>query len=246
MAKEATEASEWASYNCGMQETELRLAEELAEVCRDYCKEVWAEALNRVGVPATFEWRLAENIFHLEDIRKVPMVLPPPAVLAFPPSEQPSTTQASLLPPEVFEGSSKASNQSQEVEMAEGKEAGQGGPQPEDKGKGKEVKALPEAKGKKVAFKIKDVDSKAKDAAAKAKDADPKDDLPLTKAYFQDFSFLFCTFFFFLLWQFATVYNVSPFPCLMKRYQLWLHESLFSLQCLYMVGVIIILPSDET
>ena len=36
-AKEAAEASEQASYNLGVQEIEVRLAEELAEVCRDYC-----------------------------------------------------------------------------------------------------------------------------------------------------------------------------------------------------------------
>ena len=73
--------------------------------------------------------------------------------------------------------------------MAEGKEASQRGPWSEDKGKGKEAKALPEAKGKEVAPKINDADSKAKDAAAKAKDAssttkdaDPKDDPPHAKA----------------------------------------------------------------
>ena len=58
--------------------------------------------------------------------------------------------------------------------MAEGKEASQGGLQLEDKGKGKEVKTLPKAKGKEVALKIKDVDSKAKDVAAKVKDTDSK------------------------------------------------------------------------
>ena len=66
--------------------------------------------------------------------------------------------------------------------MAEGKEASQGGPQPEDKGKGKEDKALLEAKGKEVALNIKDANSKAKDVTAKAKAADPKDDPPCTKA----------------------------------------------------------------
>ena len=66
--------------------------------------------------------------------------------------------------------------------MAEGKKAGQRGPQPEDKGKGKEVKALLEAKDKEVALNIKDANSKAKDVATKAKVADPKDDPPCTKA----------------------------------------------------------------
>ena len=39
-AKEAAEASKQASYDRGVQEIEIRLVEELAEVCKDYCKEV--------------------------------------------------------------------------------------------------------------------------------------------------------------------------------------------------------------
>jgi len=113
-----------------VQETEIQQAEELAEVCRDYFKEVWAEALNQVRVPTAFEWRNAENIFYPEDIREVPTVLLPPAALALPlaalalpPSEQPSTTQASLPPFEVFKGPSKAGDQGQEAEVAKAKEA---------------------------------------------------------------------------------------------------------------------------
>ena len=105
-----------------MQETEIRLTNELAKVCRDYGKEVWAEALNRARVPATSKWRLAENTFFQEDIREVLAALPPPAVLTLPPSEQPSTTQASLPPSEVSKRPDK------EAEVAEGKEASQGGP----------------------------------------------------------------------------------------------------------------------
>ena len=91
-AKETAEALGQAPYDHGVQETKIRLVKELVKVCRDYCKEVWAKALNRTGVPATFEWRNAENIFYIEDIRKVTAVLPPPTALALPPSEQPSTT----------------------------------------------------------------------------------------------------------------------------------------------------------
>ena len=40
-AKEATKVSEQASYDLGVQETEVHLVEKQAEVCRDYCKEVW-------------------------------------------------------------------------------------------------------------------------------------------------------------------------------------------------------------
>ena len=37
MAKEAIEAEKQASYALGMEETQARLIEELAKVCRDYC-----------------------------------------------------------------------------------------------------------------------------------------------------------------------------------------------------------------
>ena len=56
-AEEATKASRQASYNLGVEETEIRLAEELPEVCKDYCKEMWTKALNLAGVPADLEWR---------------------------------------------------------------------------------------------------------------------------------------------------------------------------------------------
>ena len=57
MTKEATEVSRQASYNLGVEKTEIWLAEELAEICRDYCKETWMEALNLAGVPAASKWR---------------------------------------------------------------------------------------------------------------------------------------------------------------------------------------------
>ena len=37
LAKEATEAEQKASYQLGVEGTEIRLAEELLEVCHDYC-----------------------------------------------------------------------------------------------------------------------------------------------------------------------------------------------------------------
>ena len=54
-AKEVAEALERAFYDHRVQETKVRLAEELAEVYSDYCQEVWVEALNLAGVPATSE-----------------------------------------------------------------------------------------------------------------------------------------------------------------------------------------------
>ena len=37
LAREATEAEKKASYQLDVEETEVRLAKELSEVCRDYC-----------------------------------------------------------------------------------------------------------------------------------------------------------------------------------------------------------------
>ena len=56
-AKEVAQAepSKQASYLLGIEETEIRLAEELVEVCRDYCKVTWEEALNLAGVLADSE-----------------------------------------------------------------------------------------------------------------------------------------------------------------------------------------------
>ena len=45
---------------------EQRLAEEVAEVCMDYCSVTWAAALNSTGVPAESELRKAERVFYPE------------------------------------------------------------------------------------------------------------------------------------------------------------------------------------
>jgi len=87
VAKEVVVAEETASYERRVQETEIRLADELAEVYKDYCKEVWAEALNWAGVFTTSEWKSVDNIFYLEDIQEIPAMLPPPTALTLPPLE---------------------------------------------------------------------------------------------------------------------------------------------------------------
>ena len=111
MAKEAVKASKQASYNHGVQETEVRLAEGLAKVCRDYCQEVWVEMLNLAGILAASEWRKAKNIYYPAVIREVPTTLPPFTALTPTSSKQPSITQASLPPTEVSKGPGKASDQ---------------------------------------------------------------------------------------------------------------------------------------
>ena len=127
MAEEATGASKQASYELGVYETEVQLADELAEVYRDYCKEVWLEAPNLAGVPATLKWREARNIFYPANIREVPTDLPLTPAHAPLPIKQPPTTEASLPPPEVLKEPSQVGDQDQGVEKAK------------DKGKGKEI-----------------------------------------------------------------------------------------------------------
>ena len=68
MAKEATETAERAFYECGVEDTKNRLAEEVAGVCRDYYIETWIEALNSARLPVDSELRNAESIFFPEHI----------------------------------------------------------------------------------------------------------------------------------------------------------------------------------
>ena len=93
-------AAEEATYERGMEEAEKRLAEEVAEVCKDYCTKSWVEALNRTRVPANFELRKAESVFFLEHIREAPTDLPPTIALSLPP-EQVSDTQVLAVGAEI-------------------------------------------------------------------------------------------------------------------------------------------------
>ena len=88
---------------------------------------MWTEALNLVGVLAALVWRKIENVYYPPDIREAPTTLPPPAAPAPTLSEQPSTTQVSLPPPEVSIRLGKACDQGQGVDVAKGKGVGQGG-----------------------------------------------------------------------------------------------------------------------
>ena len=71
MAKEAAEAAVKASYERGVLDTENRLTEEVAVVCRDYCTESWGVAMDWAGVPTDSELRRADNIFFPEDIQEI-------------------------------------------------------------------------------------------------------------------------------------------------------------------------------
>ena len=89
-------------------------------------------------------------------------MLPPPTILPSPPSELPSTIQVPSSGAEVLTGAIK--NKKDDI----------GGPQLEDKGKGKGVQPPTEANYSEDALTIKDVVSKAKDAESKSKTGDTK------------------------------------------------------------------------
>ena len=107
VAKEAIEAAERTSYERGVVDTEVWLAEEMVVVCRDYYTESWGVAMDRVGVPADSKLRKSENVFFPEDIREIPSELPPPTAFSLPPPEQPLVIQDSSFNAEVVIGTEK-------------------------------------------------------------------------------------------------------------------------------------------
>ena len=76
VAKETTKVVERASYEGGVEDTKIRLAEKVAGVCKDYYTKTWIEVLNSARVLVDFEVRKAESIFFLEHIREAPVDLP--------------------------------------------------------------------------------------------------------------------------------------------------------------------------
>ena len=77
LAREAAEATMAASYECGVADTEARLTEKVATVCRDYITMSWGVALDRATVSADSNLRKIENIFFPKDIREIPGSVPP-------------------------------------------------------------------------------------------------------------------------------------------------------------------------
>ena len=55
----------------GVLETEQRLVEEVAEVCKDYYTMTWNEALNSAGVPTYSELTRAKRVYFPELIREI-------------------------------------------------------------------------------------------------------------------------------------------------------------------------------
>ena len=122
-----------------MEETEIRLAEELSEVCHDYCDVTWDKALTIAGVPANSALRLPESIYYHPQIREIPSASSPP-VPAPESSEQPLAIPDALPPPKISKETSQAGDQGQGAKGEKGKD--------EDKGKKPPAKAKDAAKVK--------------------------------------------------------------------------------------------------
>lgn len=72
LSREVAEKAVAASYERGVHDTEERLAEEVATVCREYVTSTWGLAMDRAAVPADSDLRKAENIFFPAEIREIP------------------------------------------------------------------------------------------------------------------------------------------------------------------------------
>ena len=59
LAKEVAEKVVATSYDRGVRDTEIRLTEEVAAVCRDYITMSWGVALDRAAIPADSDLRKA-------------------------------------------------------------------------------------------------------------------------------------------------------------------------------------------
>ena len=93
MAQAAANTTRKKFYDLGVQETKAQLTKELVGVCREYCLEVWTEALNVAEAPADLKWRKAENVLYTEDLRDVPKAAPEVATLAPTAAKQPPPSQ---------------------------------------------------------------------------------------------------------------------------------------------------------
>ena len=136
-----------------MEETEIRLAKELAEVCRDYCNTTWDKALTAARVLADSALRLPGNIYYHPQIWEIPSASSRPAPIPEP-SRQPLVVLDALFPPKIPMESNRVGEQGQGAEGEKGK----------DKGKKPSTKAKDAAKTKEAEVENQEIDPKAKDA----------------------------------------------------------------------------------
>ena len=153
LAKEATEVEKKVSYQLGVEETEIRLAEELSEVCRDYCNTTWDKALTATRVPADSALKLPGSVYYHPQIREIPSASSPPALVPEP-SGQPLVVPDALSLPKIPMEFSQTGDQGQGAE----------GEKDKDKGKKTSAKAKDVVKTKEEEAENQEIDPKAKDA----------------------------------------------------------------------------------
>ena len=140
-----------------MEETQVRLTEELSKICRDYCSVTWDRTLSIASVPADSVWRLPGSVYYPLEIREVAAFAP----FSSPPAHALESSEQSLAIPyanplaEIMKGSSQAGDQGQGAEGEKGK----------GKGKGRKLSAKSKdtAKEKEVEVETQGANPQAKD-----------------------------------------------------------------------------------
>ena len=94
-AEETKEQVEWEAYEMGVAETETNLKTQVPRVCRLYCSQVWAEALNQARVEASSELQRVENVYYT-----------PPAIR----ESAPTSSEANVAPKAAEAGQDSATN----------------------------------------------------------------------------------------------------------------------------------------
>ena len=94
-----------------MEETQIRLAEEFSEVCRDYCNVTWDRVFSIARVPANSVWRQPRSIYYHPNIHEVPSAISSPPAPTLESSEQPLAIPDALPLPESSKGSSQTGDQ---------------------------------------------------------------------------------------------------------------------------------------
>ena len=125
LAKEAAEAEKQATYTLGVEETQVRLTEELSVVCREYCDISWGKPLDAVRIPADFDLRRPKSVYYDPEICELPGPYSSHLEQATQASEQSLADQAPPTPLEVPKESNQNGGQGKKAEDLKGMGKGQ-------------------------------------------------------------------------------------------------------------------------
>ena len=120
LAKEAAEAEKQATYMLGVEESQVRLTEELSVVCREYYGISWGKALDAAGVPVDSDLRRPKNVYYDPEICELlgPLSFHPEQVTQA--SKQPLVDQAPPAPLEVPRESNQNGGQGKKAKDLKG------------------------------------------------------------------------------------------------------------------------------